>query len=562
MAKKVKFPLMMADGAQVRTLEELREHFDLAAAVGYYTSGKLLTWLRDRYYEGEAEKVAALDISAGDFKKRLCEIFGAAYEDDAADSVDLEAVARRDERLKRLRIFTADDEILAAVDSVAFSQEDLADLLDKDVSPIYLCGELFVIPSSKENVTYIGVNNPKVKPPEGFFRKGIVFQGVRGAEIKSVYTTNSDYFGDLPNDVVEKAAESGNIKALLELRDRYHRYGQYDVEVCNGSPRGLSNPDRAAYWHRRALFGLLFAAENGDIGAQYKLGALYMWSNVRYGGNVEANEDRSNYWYRSAFEGYLKSAENGDAEAQYKVGILFAHGYGTDKDLKQAIYWLEKAAEQGTLNAMDKLRRIYADKESNNYDNDKSEYWENKYKKAEFLRCKKSAEEGDAHSQSILGDYYAKGMGTGQYPDEAERWYKLALSGFQKAADQGDARAQEALGDFYFSGDCGVPQDKRTAFTWYKKAAEQGNNSAMKRVGDCYKAGEGVEQSDEESMRWYEKAAGQGNVDASRELYSAQWERYKKFKELEEPQGFPGPLGPGPIVRLPDFLGDLLERFF
>jgi hypothetical protein len=70
MAKKVKFPLTMADGAQVRTLEELREHFDLAGAV----------------------------------------------------------------------------------DSVAFSQEDLADLLDEGVNPIYLCGELFTIPPSIERI--------------------------------------------------------------------------------------------------------------------------------------------------------------------------------------------------------------------------------------------------------------------------------------------------------------------------------------------------------------------------------------------------------------------------
>ena len=36
MAKKIRFPLKLAEGAEVRTLEELREHFDLEALLGYY----------------------------------------------------------------------------------------------------------------------------------------------------------------------------------------------------------------------------------------------------------------------------------------------------------------------------------------------------------------------------------------------------------------------------------------------------------------------------------------------------------------------------------------------
>ena len=38
---KIKFALKMADGAEVRTLDQLREHFDLASVLGYYSSGRL-----------------------------------------------------------------------------------------------------------------------------------------------------------------------------------------------------------------------------------------------------------------------------------------------------------------------------------------------------------------------------------------------------------------------------------------------------------------------------------------------------------------------------------------
>ena len=39
MARKIKFPLKMADGAEVRTLDELKEHFDVESVVGYFSDG-------------------------------------------------------------------------------------------------------------------------------------------------------------------------------------------------------------------------------------------------------------------------------------------------------------------------------------------------------------------------------------------------------------------------------------------------------------------------------------------------------------------------------------------
>ena len=57
MAKKIRFPLKMANGTDVRTIEELRTNFDLTTVLGYYADGKLITWLRDRFYDTEADKI-------------------------------------------------------------------------------------------------------------------------------------------------------------------------------------------------------------------------------------------------------------------------------------------------------------------------------------------------------------------------------------------------------------------------------------------------------------------------------------------------------------------------
>lgn len=87
MAKKIRFPLAMADGVQVRTLDELKEHFDLEAVLEYYKSGKLLTWLQDRYLETEAEAIQALDEQAADLPADLCKIFDIEYHGEPIDEI-------------------------------------------------------------------------------------------------------------------------------------------------------------------------------------------------------------------------------------------------------------------------------------------------------------------------------------------------------------------------------------------------------------------------------------------------------------------------------------------
>ena len=58
---KIKFPLEMANGVQARTLNDLKENFDIEKVTGYFLDGKLQTWLEDRYYEDEAEAISFLE---------------------------------------------------------------------------------------------------------------------------------------------------------------------------------------------------------------------------------------------------------------------------------------------------------------------------------------------------------------------------------------------------------------------------------------------------------------------------------------------------------------------
>lgn len=88
----------------------------------------------------------------------------------------------------------------------------------------------------------------------------------------------------------------------------------------------------------------------------------------------------------------------------------------------------------------------------------------------EITRLLAAAEQGDAGSQFILGDMYAKGERVPKDDAEAVRWYR-------KAAEQGDSGAQSHLGAMYVIGE-GVPEDDVQAYAWLSIAVAQGNETA------------------------------------------------------------------------------------
>lgn len=73
---KPKFPLRMDDGSEVRTLEELREHADLATIAARYDDGTLRRWLGCWNFIEEAAKVEELDSEDEGFHKALYDVLG------------------------------------------------------------------------------------------------------------------------------------------------------------------------------------------------------------------------------------------------------------------------------------------------------------------------------------------------------------------------------------------------------------------------------------------------------------------------------------------------------
>ena len=77
---KVKFQLEMG-GEKVRTMEQLREHFDIFEGMEYVENGKLVKWLKSRGEDELAETVSALDPQGTDCPKKLWRVLGIAFDD-------------------------------------------------------------------------------------------------------------------------------------------------------------------------------------------------------------------------------------------------------------------------------------------------------------------------------------------------------------------------------------------------------------------------------------------------------------------------------------------------
>ncbi|MDR2564203.1 MAG: sel1 repeat family protein, partial [Prevotellaceae bacterium] len=113
---------------------------------------------------------------------------------------------------------------------------------------------------------------------------------------------------------------------------------------------------------------------------------------------------------------------------------------------------------------------------------------------------------------------YLNGTGVKQDYGEAVKW-------FRKSAEQGEAHGQNILGVMYLYGTAGVKQDYGEAVKWFRKSAEQGLAQGQDYLGLMYDNGFGIEQDRKEAIKWYRKAAKQG--------YEAAINRLEKLDELD-----------------------------
>ena len=207
----------------------------------------------------------------------------------------------------------------------------------------------------------------------------------------------------------------------------------------------------------------------------------------------------------------VEAANAGSTDAMIQVGIMFRSGLGkllsddfvegTEADV--ALYWYEKAAEAGNVEAAKDA--ISTDAFSYFLGTEDGSIQEDDATALKYF--KKAAEYGDPSAINMMVAFYTYGFGVEQ---DAEKALELSC----RNADQGNEEALLALEEnayAYFSGNKdGIDINFSTAFQYYLKLTEYDNPRAMYNVGLLYEYGLGVTKDHEKAVEWLQKALDAG----------------------------------------------------
>ncbi|KAJ6547241.1 hypothetical protein B0H19DRAFT_953302 [Mycena capillaripes] len=246
--------------------------------------------------------------------------------------------------------------------------------------------------------------------------------------------------------------------------------------------------------HERAYHLYLQAAKQNHAAGSYRVAVCN-----EIGAGTRREPSRAASFYR-------KAASLGDTPAMYKLGMILLHGsLGEQKNPREAINWLRRAAEQADEENPHALHELGLLHEVGEHVPQDPLASKNLFTRAAHL--------GYTASQFKLGQCYEYGALT--CPMDPRR----SIAWYTKAAEKGDSEAELALSGWYLTGSEGVlKQSDSEAYLWARRAANKGLSKAEYAVGYYAEVGIGIKQDIEFAKRWYMRAAAQGNKRAMNRL--------------------------------------------
>lgn len=148
----------MKDGVMVRTIEELRQHFDAEKLLLHFMNGKLQKWLSERHYSKYVEDIEKLDIN-DDILTELCGVLEIDCSG-VSTPLDISKVEKKNEKLTQIKKYTDSKEVLDNLHLVAMNQTEFETMLKSNSKTIYLFGKVFTCPDNLSDITIEGINNP------------------------------------------------------------------------------------------------------------------------------------------------------------------------------------------------------------------------------------------------------------------------------------------------------------------------------------------------------------------------------------------------------------------
>ena len=246
------------------------------------------------------------------------------------------------------------------------------------------------------------------------------------------------------------------------------------------------------------LDSLAIAAESGDAEDLYQLGRAYDEACTL----LDYSDSKYDIYRKQAASCYKAAAEQGHAGAQRELASCYIWALGVGENPKRAVYWFNKAIEQGDIKAKFELAELYDSRQNLFEKNEEILYKEGNwyYQQSDSL-YKEACEQvlaglGDADDKTDLAFCYLNGDGVERDSKKAEHW-------FLEAAKEGSHDAQMALGYSYLNGD-GVEQNYKKAFYWLSLAAPY-FTAAERGLAKCYYHGWGVKKDYEKALSMFLK---------------------------------------------------------
>ena len=211
------------------------------------------------------------------------------------------------------------------------------------------------------------------------------------------------------------------------------------------------------------------AAEGGNVQALNSWGTITLTKALRDLGDDTNDVERV---LKKSFSLYKRAAEQNDANGLYNLGMCYLQGYGTARDLDNALDCFRTAAEAGHPEAINNIGGFYRDGVVVEKDPVIATRW-----------FSKSAAMENAYGLLNYGLALQRGEGVAADSAQAVELYKKSLA-------RGSVEAVNAYAMCLFNGD-GVAEDKAAAVALYRQAAERGFPPAMENLAACYDAGLG-----------------------------------------------------------------------
>ena len=345
------------------------------------------------------------------------------------------------------------------------------------------------------------------------------FKSVKNMIIRTVLDMNSpvvDIEIEEPELTAEEFTCSNESAVTVDIDDEpqskyYLKWSTAYKEAC----KIIYNKQSKLEDFQKAEQLLLNESRSGNVLAIQDLGKLY--STDKLG---EKDEKKSFSFYEEAFQGFMEIEPDSDfmfpyepkfdgqimkpvnmrSYVWYRIGKMHCYGLGTEQDYAQSFEWFLKSAHEGNKFAQYSLANLYY--YGNGVEKDLSQA---------FWWYRKSSEQGQPYASYAVAQMYSKGEYVAENKETAQRYYKVALSGFLELESKGQAddNLYYKLGAMYKKG-LGTEIDIPKAIEYFEKSAE--NMWSTYQLGRLYLFGaEGVEKDKEKAAQWLTKSANDGN---------------------------------------------------